>query len=342
MANQILNQEQQINSAQRLGQMASGYWISQALRCAAVLNVADHLKSKSQSAEELAEHLNVKSGALYRLLRALASVGIFSEDEHRLFSLTPLAEFLRSDHPHSQKSFVLMITGAPYRAWGHLDYSINTGNAAFNETFGKSLFEYLTEHPQEGKIFDAAMTGIHGGETQPMIEAYDFSGFQTVVDIGGGNGSTLAVVLNSHPKLKGVLFDMPQVVERAKSNFVESGLIDRVRLEGGDFFRSVTKGADAYILRHIIHDWSDDDAAAILRNCAAAMNKGGKVLIVETVIPVNNEPCFGKWLDLMMLVIGGKERTKQQYHLLLEEAGLKLNRIIPTTAEISIIEAVLI
>ena len=339
MTSETMTKEQQSALPQQIGRMASGYWISQALRCAAQLNIADHLKEKSRSAEELAERCKAQSGPLYRLLRALASAGIFREDAKRRFSLTPLAELLRSNHPHSQKSFVLMITGPSYQAWANLGYALETGNAAFDKTHGMGLFKYLTAHPETGKIFDAAMTGIHGGETQPMIDAYDFSVFKTVADIGGGNGLTLAAVLNHYAGVNGILFDLPQVVKRAVPIITQSGLADRVRLEGGDFFREVPK-ADAYVLRHIVHDWSDDGAAAILRNCRTAMNKGGKVLIVETVIPVDNEPCFGKWLDLMMLVIGGKERTAEQYKLLLEEAGLKLSRIIPTSAAISIVEGV--
>lgn len=183
------------------------------------------------------------------------------------------------------------------------------------------------------------MTSIHGGETQPMLEAYDFSVFKTVVDVGGGNGLTLSALLNRHTHIHGILFDLPPVVERAKMILEKAGVAGRVHMDGGDFFHKISKGGDAYILRHIIHDWSDDEAATILRNCREAMNRNGKVLIVETVVPEGNDPCFVKWLDLMMLVIGGKERTQIQYKLLLESAGLKLKRIIPTTAEISVIEA---
>jgi ubiquinone/menaquinone biosynthesis C-methylase UbiE len=198
----------------------------------------------------------------------------------------------------------------------------------------------MTERPERGKIYDAAMTGVHGGETEPMLDAYDFSPFQTVIDIGGGNGLVLAAILQRHPTVKGILFDLPAVVDRAQTIISDLGLSDRCQIVGGDFFSSVPVGGDAYVMRHIIHDWDDDEAMAILRNCRVAMNPEGRILVVETVIPPANEPCFGKWLDLMMLVVGGRERTEEQYRRLFLEAGLKLNCIVSTTQEISVIEGV--
>ncbi len=324
--------------AQMLAQMISGYWISQAIYVVAKFGIADQLKMKAQTADELAKKVSIHSDAVYRLLRALASVGIFKEDDKK-FSLTPLAELLCQDHPQSQKAFAIMLGGAIYGAWGNLDYSVKTGQQSFANTFDQPLFEYLTKNPSEGKIFDEAMTGIHGGETQPMIEAYDFSQFQTVVDIGGGNGMTLIAVLKQYPHLQGILFDLPEVIKRAEAIVKTSGT-KQCTLTGGDFFKAVSSGGDAYILRHIIHDWPDDQAITILKNCRLAMKKGAKVLIVENVLPTDNRPHFGKWLDLMMLVIGGKERTEEQYRQLLEQAGLKINRVIPTSVEISIVEAV--
>jgi hypothetical protein len=319
---------------QQLGQMATGYWVTQALRVVTMLNVADLLKDGAKTSAQLATETKANASALHRVLRALASVGVFKEDADGRFSLTALGQLLRADHPQTQKYFILMISGAPYQAWGKLDFAVKTGNSSFNEAFGMPIFEYLGKHPEEHKIFDAAMTGIHGPETEPMIEAYDFSVFKTVADIGGGNGLTISGIINRYSNVSGILFDMPQVVERAKGH-----VSNKIRIEGGDFFKTVPS-ADAYVLRHIIHDWSDEQAASILKNCRKAMTKGGKILIVESVIPEGNDPCFGKWLDLMMLVIGGKERTETQYRDLLKDAGLKLNRIIPTAAEISIVEAV--
>ena len=320
--------------SRQLGQMITGYWVSQSLRVVVVLDIADRLLDKDQSAEELAAASGVQGDALYRVLRALASVGIFKEDSENKFSLTPLAELLCGSHPQSLKSFILMVTGAAYQAWGRLEHAVATGDPAFNEAFGQGIFEYLTENPREGKIFDEAMTGIHGGETVPMLDAYDFSAFKTIADIGGGNGTTLSGIIERYTGVQGILFDLPQVVARAKNH-----LSGRIQTIGGDFFQEVP-AADAYVLRHIVHDWSDEDASRILTNCAEAMEPGGKVLIVESVIPTGNDPCFGKWLDLMMLTIGGKERTAGQFAALLESAGFKLNRIIPTAAEISVVEGV--
>lgn len=329
------------STKEALNQMIGGYWISQAIYVAAELGIADLLIEGPKTYEELAEQTNAQSEALYRLMRALASVGIFEEGSQRRFSLTPLAENLRSDIPDSQRSFAIMMGAESYQAWGHLLHSVKSGEQAFDKRYGKPIFQHLTENPDRGKLFDAAMTGIHGGETEPMINAYDFSQFQTVVDIGGGNGQVLSAILKRHSNLKGVLFDLPGVVERAKPYIAEAGLSGRCQIVGGDFFREVPNGGDAYLMRHILHDWDDEKAVAILRNCREAMNPDGKVLAIETVIPPGNDPNFGKWLDLMMLVIGGRERTEQQYRSLFSEAGLKLNRIVSTAVEISVIEGVI-
>jgi hypothetical protein len=328
-----------IQSSKQLSQLTIGGWITQAIYVAADLGIADLLIEGPKTAEELAEDTNTHSDALYRVLRALASVGIFTEDEDCRFSLTPLAENLRSDVPYSLRSFGIMAGAELYQSWGNLLYSVRTGKEGFDKTFGKPFFQYMTEHPDRHAVYDAAMM-VHGiAETEPMLDAYDFSAFETVMDVGGGNGLMLAAILNRHPAIKGILFDLPAVVDRAKETISDSDLSDRCQIVGGDFFTSVPS-ADVYVLRHIIHDWDDDDAVSILRNCRNAMNPEGRILLVETVIPPMNEPCFGKWLDLMMLIVGGRERTKEQYRQLLPQAGLKLNRIISTAHEISIIEAV--
>jgi ubiquinone/menaquinone biosynthesis C-methylase UbiE len=197
----------------------------------------------------------------------------------------------------------------------------------------------MTEHPDRHAIYDAAMTGVHGGETEPMLDAYDFSSFGTVADLGGGNGLMLAAVLERYPGAKGILFDLPGVADRARTILSARGLSDRCRIVRGDFFHSVPS-ADAYLMRHVLHDWQDEQAVTILRNCQRAMNPQGRVLAIETVIPPLNEPCFGKWLDLMMLVVDGRERTEDQYRRLFSRAGLTLSRVVPTAHEISIIEGV--
>lgn len=325
---------------QLLSQMICGAWATQAIYVAAELGIADLLATGPRTAEELAEATGTQSDALYRVLRALASLGIFAEDADRCFSLTPLAERLRTDSPDSQRSLAIMQGVELYQSWGNLIFSVRQDVPAFDRTFGMPFFQYMTEHPDRHRIYDAAMTGVHGGETEPMLDAYDFSGFSTVVDVGGGNGTTLAAVLERHPHVQGILFDLPAVADGARQTFANLGLSDRCQTVGGDFFNSVPAGADAYVMRHIIHDWQDGEAVRILRNCREAMDPEGRVLVVETVIPSGNGPCFGKLLDLMMLVVGGRERTEEQYRQLFAEAGLELARIAPTAHEVSVIEGV--
>lgn len=327
------------SARQVLAQMLAGSWITQGIYAAAELGIADAIADGPLTAEELAVRMGAESDALYRLLRALACAGIFEEDADGKFSLTPLAEQLRSDIPDSQRSFAIMMGAEFYQSWGNLLFSVRTGNEAYRKTYGRSFFEYMTEHPDRHAIYDAAMTGVHGGETKPMLEAYDFSPFETVADLGGGNGLMLAAILERYPAARGILFDLPGVADRAQHVLEARGLSDRCRIVGGDFFRSVPN-ADAYLMRHVLHDWQDEQATAILRNCRRAMNPRGRILAIETVISPMNEPCFGKWLDLMMLIVNGRERTEDQYRHLFSQAGLEVNRVVPTAREVSIIEGV--
>ena len=325
---------------EQLDGMITGYWISQSIYAAAKFGIADQLKDGPKSVEELAEATSTNADALYRLLRALASVGIFAEGESRQFSLTPLAEPLQSDVPGSKRALALMSGDEQFRSWAEIEYSIRTGDIAFEKVFGKPIFDYLGDNPEKARIFDAAMVGIHGRESNAVLDAYDFSDMDVVADIGGGNGSKLTMVLEKHTNIKGILFDLPHVVDRAKEQLERAGLLDRCDVEGGNFFESVPGGADAYLMRHIIHDWDDDKSLTILRNCHVAMSSTSKLLIVESVIPPGNEPFGGKLLDLVMLLIpGGKERTEDEYRSLLDKAGFELSRIVPTSTEISVIEA---
>jgi len=326
-------------SSQQLAKQTIGGWITQAIYVAAELGIADLLTDGPRTADELAERTHAHGGALYRVLRALASIGIFTEDAERRFSLTPVAECLRSDRPDSLRSFGIMTGAEFYQSWGNLLYSVQTGEPGFQKRFGAPFFQYMTEHPERHAIYDAAMM-VHGiAETEPMLDAYDFSAFRTVVDVGGGNGRMLAAILNRHPAVEGILFDLPAVADRSRAIISELGLSKRCRIVGGDFFTSVP-AADAYVLRHIIHDWDDAEAVSILRNCRDAMNPDGRILLVETVIPPLDQPCFGKWLDLMMLIVGGRERTEEQYGRLFSQAGLRVSRIVPTAHEVSIVEGV--
>ena len=324
---------------QQLDEMITGYWISQAIYAASQFGIADHLKDGSRSVEDLAEATSTNPDALFRLLRALASVGIFAEGEARQFSLTPLAEPLQSDVAGSKRALALMSGDEQFRAWAEIDYSIQTGGTAFEKVFGKPIFDYLGDHPDKALIFDAAMVGIHGRESNAVLDAYDFSGIGIVADIGGGNGSQMIDLLTKHTEMKGILFDLPHVIERAKDRIESAGLSDRCELIGGSFFDAVPQGADAYMMRHIIHDWDDEKSLTILRNCHRAMSPDSKLLVVESVIPPGNEPFGGKFLDLVMLLIpGGKERTEDEYRKLFGEAGFELTRVVPTGTEVGIIE----
>jgi SAM-dependent methyltransferase len=326
-------------ASQQFMKLTIGGWMTQAISVAAELGIADFLVQGPRTADELARLAHAHVGALYRVLRALASIGIFSEDTERRFSLTPMAECLRSDTPDSLRFFAIMSGAEFYQSWGCLLHSAQTGEPGFQKRYGAPFFQYMTEHPERHAIYDAAMM-VHGiAETEPMLNACDFSAFRTVADVGGGNGRMLAALLQRHPGVRGILFDLPPVAQRAQPSLAELGLADRCQVVGGDFFVSVP-AADAYVLRHVIHDWSDENAVKILRNCGKALNPGGRVLLVETVIPPLNEPCFGKWLDLMMLIVDGRERTREQYEQLFSQAGLKLSRIVPTAHEVSIIEGV--
>ncbi len=326
----------------QLLRMISGYWLSQGIYVAAKLGLADLLKAGPRSAADLALATKTHAPSLRRLLRALASVGVFAETDDGNFALSPLAEPLRSDLPGSQRALAVMNGEEHYRAYGELLYSVQTGQPGFDKVYGLPVFDYLGQHPEQGALFDGAMTGVHGRETAAMIAAYDFSPYQTVMDIGGGNGTTLAAVLQRWPAIQGTLFDLPAVVERARPALTAAGVGKRCQTVGGSFFESVPAGQDIYMMRHIIHDWDDEKSRTILRNCRTAMgSRAAKLLLIENVIPPGNAPGFGKLLDLTMLVIpGGLERTEPEYRELFAACGFKLTQIIPTTADVSVIEAV--
>jgi hypothetical protein len=274
----------------QINQLIRGYWTTQAIFVAAELQIADLLAGGPKHPDELGRDAGVQGDMLYRVLRALASIGIFAEDEDGRFRLTPLAETLRDDS--GQRAYARLHGAELYQSWSRLLESVRTGDAGFVRAFGEPAFDYFSKHPHRGSVFDKAMTGHHGPEADPMLEAYDFSPFGEVVDAGGGNGSLLTAILQRHPGMRGVLFDLPRVVERAGASIEKAGLRERCRIVGGDFLESVPAGADAYLLRHVVHDWRDADAARILRNCGNAMKAGGKVLVVEIVVPTGNDPSF--------------------------------------------------
>lgn len=315
---------------------------AQALSVAAKLGVADLLKDQAKSADELAQALGVQARPLYRLLRALASVGVFAEDQSGRFHLTPLAEPLRSDAPDSVRDFAIYF-GADWhrRVYGELGYSVQTGRPAFEKIHGKPFFDYLAENPAPAEDFNNAMTSHSASDSAAVANAYDFTGINKLVDVGGGHGALLAAILANHPQMSGVLFDAPYVVAGVGAILAAHGVSGRCEVVGGDFFASVPAGGDAYIMRHIIHDWDDERALAILKNCHQAMTENGRLLVVEIVISEGNAPSLGKFLDLAMLVlVNSIERTAAEYSALFAQAGFKLTRILPTTSAHSVIEAV--
>ena len=248
-----------------LAGMITGYWVSQMVHVAAKLGLADRLADGPRTADELAQATGTNPRSLYRLLRALASLGVFSEGDDQRFTQTPLSEDLRRDGPGSQWAMAVMMGDEHYHSWGDLLESVRTGQTAFDRLYGKPIFEYLGEHPEQAEVFDAAMTSIHGRETQAVLDAYDLSGVHVLADVGGGNGSNLIGVLCRYPEMRGVLFDLPHVVERAGRDLEAAGLSGRCEVVGGDFFASIPVEADAYFLRHIIHDWDDEKAGLVWR-----------------------------------------------------------------------------
>jgi len=326
----------------QLIQMGMSYWVSRALYAAAKLGLADRLEAGPRSAAELAGETGTHGPALHRLMRALAGLGVLTERDGQRFALTPLGEALKSGAPGSARATLLALAGPMcWEGFGEFMHSLETGKTGFEKAFGMGVFDYLARNPEDAANFSEAMVGFHGAEPPAVAEAYDFSGFGTVVDVGGATGNMLAAILGRHREPRGVLFDLPHVVRDAPELFRARSVADRVRTEGGSFFESVPAGGDAYILSHVIHDWDEGQCLTILGNCRAAMKPDARLLIVEMVLPGGDAPHPGKMLDLTMLVMpGGQERTEAEYAELLEKAGFRLTRVVPTASAASVVEAV--
>jgi hypothetical protein len=324
-------------------QLTMGASVSQAISVFARLGVADALTAGPRDAEEIAELVGAHSSALYRLLRALGDVGVVAELDNRRFALTSLGEVLRSDGPGSLRGWATMV-GMPFHRypWTDLYETVRTGESAFDRVHGSKVFDYLAEHPEDAAVFDAAMTSISTTEAVSIVQAYDFSRFSTIVDVGGGRGGLLAAILAAHPHLQGVLFDVPAVVAGADEGISGTEVVDRCKVVSGDFFDSVPGGGDAYLLSNIILNWDDDHAVEILSTCRAAMADTARVLLAESVLPEGAAPSMGKLADLEMLVMtsGGRQRTDVEYRTLLGRSGLRLTRVVPSTGRISLLEAV--
>jgi SAM-dependent methyltransferase len=321
--------------------LTAGKWVSQAIAVAAEFGIADLLKDGPRSAADIARAANVSEDGVYRLLRALGSVGLFAETGERRFRLTPLGKRLRTDSPEAIGGYARFVGHeSTWQPWGELRHSVHTGEPAFDHVFAMPIFEYYAKMPQAAAVFDAAMTSISTFESQAVVAAYDFSDVGTLVDVAGGHGLLIAAILKANRKIGGILFDLPHVTAGAPALLQSRGLVDRCQIVSGDFFESVPEGGDAYMMKHIIHDWDDERAIQILMNCHRAMRPGGKVLIVDAVIPTGNAAHFGKLLDLEMLVLTprGRERTKLEFQNLLKRSGFRLRRVVPTETHLSVVE----
>jgi hypothetical protein len=320
-----------------LFQMATAYWVSQAIYVAAKLGIADFLANGPQSAAALAAATRSDGRSLFRVLRALSSVGVLSQAGKDQFALSRLAEPLRSDVPGSLREIVITIGEIHYQACGELLHSVRTGSPAFNQVFGASLFDYLQRNAAASDTFDQGMTNLSSLLAHAVLLAYDFSGISSIIDVGGGEGGLLRRILALNPEMTGVVFDLPNAIQS-----MMCGRSDRARCSyvAGNFFESVPEGADAYLLCGVVHDWDDDRAVTVLRKCRKAMASNGRLLIVDMIVPETASPSFSKLLDLnMMVMTGGRERTKAELCALLDAADYWLTRIIPTMAPQSIIEA---
>lgn len=320
--------------------LVNGYQVSQAIHVAATLGIADLLRDGPRASDDLATATRTHPASLYRVLRALAAVGVFHEDEGRRFSLTAMGECLRSDAADPVGPWAAYV-GRPYvwQAWAHLLHGVRTGENAFRHVHGVDAWEYRSRHPEEGAVFDRAMTGLSRRLAEAVVAAYDFARFGRVVDVGGGHGAMLAAILAAHPRMRGVLFDQPHVVAGAEAVLRAAGVAERCEVAAGSFFEAVSGGGDAYLLKAILHDWDDAASAAILKTCRRAMRPETRLLVLERVVAPPNEVPEAKFSDLNMLVVpGGRERTREEFAALFAAAGFRLEAVVPTGTRLCVIE----
>jgi O-methyltransferase/methyltransferase family protein len=322
-------------------QIIGGFWISRAVYVIAKLGIPDLLRTGPKTAAELASATETHAASLFRVLRALVSVGVLSGESDNRFGLTPLSETLITDVPGSLRWFTVSELGQEhYPAWGNLIHSVRTGEIAFDNFYGTDVWTYFQNNPGDATVFNNSMSGMTAAVNESLRSLFDFSKFNTVVDVGGGHGALITEILKSNPKTTGILFDAPEVINGAREHLETAGLLERCDAVSGNFFTSVPAGGDAYVMKWILHDWDDGRALLILKNCRAQMRPDARLIIVDCVVPETNEPDFSKFIDLNMLVMtGGKERTAREFEDLLAAAGFKLLQVIPTDQPTSIIEA---
>ena len=324
-----MNTPSQLSPQTRTLRLLYDFWLTCGIYAAARLDIAGLLKKEEQTVDALARATGSHAPSLYRLLRALAGEGFFQETSKGTFALTSSATVLLDDEPGSMKAFVQCLLGEHFLPWGQLVNSVRTGAVAFDHHYKMNLWQYYEKHPGEGLNFMNAMTGLSQYANSAIVNAYDFSGHHTVVDVAGGNGALLLSILEANPSLQGIVFDLPRVVEKTTAAIVANGLQERCRVIPGSFFEAVPPDGDLYIMKYILHDWHDEDALLILSNCSRAMKKGAKILVIDAVIPEGNIPHPGKLMDLNMLVAtGGLERTEYEFRHLFAQAGLQFNKVI--------------
>lgn len=322
---------------EQLNQILLSAALSRAVSTVAELGVADCIEPGTpQSAGALAKATGAHERSLYRVLRFLASHGLFQETNNGEFDHTALSSVLRGDAEGSYRAGARMFHHI-FAAWDGLDHAVRTGEPGFNKVYGQPIFDYVGTHPELGPILDAGMTCFHGYETGAMLEAYDFGGIQVLADIGGGNGSLIESVLRRYPAMRGILFDLGHVVARSKERL--QGLADRCQVIEGSFFETVPAGADAYLFRHIIHDWTDEQCIQILSHCRNVIPSHGRLLVVECVVPVGNQRSISKDFDMTMMTLpGGLERTESEFRSLFTQAGFELASVTPTSTMVSVME----
>ena len=325
--------------SEQLTRMIASAALSRAICTIGELGVSDHIKAGApESIATLARLTGAHERSLYRLLRFTASYGVFQETGNRHFDHTPLSAALGTEAPGSFRPATRMFHRM-FKGWDGLDHSIRTGEAGAVKVFGEPMFDYIGRNPELGPFFDAGMTAFHGHETQAMLDAYDFSEVRTLADIGGGNGLLMAAVLQRYPQMQGMLFDLGHVSGRARAGLKALGLEPRCAVVDGSFFEAIPPGADAYLMRHIIHDWTDEESVQILRNCRKVMPAHGRVLLVEFIVSAANQASLAKDVDMMMLAFpGGMERTPEEYAALFEQSGFRLASVTPTRSAVSVVE----
>jgi hypothetical protein len=321
--------------------MGMGFIPARVLYLAAKMGLPDLLADEPKSAAELAGPTGMHQRALHRMMRTLSSLGVLTEGPGGRFGLTGMGEALKTGAPGSARASILTFGGWLWNTFAEMGYSVESGKSAFTKVYGVPPFQWMISEPEEAALFGETMIGFHGAEPPAVAEAYDFSGFGTVVDVGGSTGNMLVHILRQYAGPRGVLFDLPVILAEAPAFLRKHGMEERIAIEPGSFFESVPAWADCYILSHIVHDWPEEQILTILGHCRKVMKPESKLLIVEFVLPSGNTPHPGKILDMVMLTVtGGEERTEEEYAVLLAEAGLRMTRVLPTASAASIVEAV--